>query len=55
MLVAAKGHRFEALYQLAVTSCVKWKVLGGLKWTDLDWVRQTLKIKRQLIQPHGRG
>ncbi len=55
MLVAARGHRFEALYQLAVTSGMREMELLGLKWTDLDWVRQTLKVERQLLRPHGQG
>jgi len=29
--------------------------LLGLKWTDLDWIRQTLKVERQILRPHGQG
>jgi integrase len=29
--------------------------LLGLKWQDLDWVRQTLKVERQYERPHGDG
>ncbi len=26
-----------------------------MKWTDLDWVRQSLKVERQLLRPDGDG
>ena len=29
--------------------------LLGLKWNDLDWIKQTLKIERQLLKPDGEG
>jgi integrase len=29
--------------------------LLGLKWTDLDWIRQTIKVERQLVRPDGHG
>lgn len=55
MLVSAIGHRFEVLYHLAVFTGMREMELLGLKWTDLDWVRQTLKVERQLLRPHGQG
>ena len=54
-LVAASGHRFEALYHLAVVTGMRVMELLGLKWTDLDWIRQTLKVERQILRPHGQG
>lgn len=29
--------------------------LLGLKWTDLDWIKQTLRVERQLVRPDGSG
>ena len=55
LLVAAQGHRLEALYYLAVISGMRQMELLGLKWNDLDWVKQTLKIERQLLRPDGDG
>jgi integrase len=55
LLVAAQGHRFEALFHLAVISGMRQMELLGLKWNDLDWVKQTLKIERQLNRPDGNG
>jgi integrase len=55
MLVTAKGHRWEALYQLAIVTGMRESELLGLKWIDLDWIRHTLKIERQLQRPTGNG
>lgn len=55
LFVAAIGHRWEALYHLAVVTGMRQMELLGLKWTDLDWVRQTIKVERQLAKPAGEG
>ena len=55
LLIAAQGTRLETLIHLAVISGMRQMELLGLKWTDLDWNKQTLKIKRQLLKPHGEG
>ncbi len=55
LLVAAIGHRLEALFHLAVISGMREMELLGLKWKDLDWLNQTLKVERQLLRPHGEG
>jgi integrase len=55
LLVAAKYHRLEALFHLAITSGMRESELLGLKWKDLDWVKQTVKVERQLERPHGDG
>ena len=55
MLVTAKGHRWEALYHLAVTTGMRQMEILGLKWTDLDLTKQTIKVKRQLVRPDGKA
>jgi integrase len=55
LLVAAQGSRLETLIHLAVISGARQMELLGLKWSDLDWVKQTLKIERQLLKPDGEG
>jgi len=50
-LIAIRGHRWEALFHLALTSGARQKELLGLKWTDFDWAKKTLKIDRQLGYP----
>jgi integrase len=55
LLVAAKGHRLEALFHLALVTGARQMELLGLKWSDLDWVKQSLKVERQLIRPDGDG
>ena len=55
MLIAAIGNRFHALFQLAVTTGMRQMELLGLKWTDLSWTKQTLRVERQLSRPDGEG
>ena len=49
--IAAAGSRLEALIHLALATGMREMELLGLRWTDLDWVRKTLKIERQLARP----
>jgi integrase len=51
MLVAAYGHYLEPILHLAVTTGMRQMELLGLKWTDLDWVKQSIKVERQLARP----
>ncbi len=50
LLIAAKGHRLEALFHLAVTTGMRQMELLGLKWSDLDWDRQSIVVQRQLAR-----
>jgi integrase len=50
LLIAAKGHRLEALFHLAVTTGMRQMELLGLKWADLDWDRQSIVVQRQLAR-----
>jgi integrase len=54
-LIAAMTHRWEGLFHLAIVTGARQMELLGLKWTDLDWLRQTLKVERQLVRPNGSG
>jgi len=55
LLIAAKGHRLEALFKLEVTSGLREGEILGLKWSDLDWENHQLKIQRQLQRVPGVG
>ncbi|OGN98679.1 MAG: hypothetical protein A2Z71_11290 [Chloroflexi bacterium RBG_13_50_21] len=55
LLIAARSHRLEALFYLAITTGVRESEILALKWSDLDWLRRTLKVERQLERPHGEG
>ncbi len=55
LMISLRGHRWEALYQLAVVTGMRQMELLGLRWADLDWIRQTLKVERQLDRSHGNG
>jgi len=54
-LVTAIGHRWEALYHLAIITGMRQMEILGLKWVDLDWVKQTIKVERQLERPDGKS
>lgn len=47
-LVAAKGERNEALYHLAIATGMRQAELLGLKWSDVDWIKNTVRVQRQL-------
>ena len=48
LLDAARGHRFEALFTLAVTTGARSGELLGLSWEDVDLDQGTLNIRRSL-------
>jgi integrase len=54
-LIAAQGSRYEALYDLAITSGLRAGELIGLKWSDLDWARGYLHVQRQAQRLPGKG
>lgn len=47
-LVACKGHRYEALFTLAVATGMRQMELLGLKWNDIDWDNSTIIVRNQL-------
>jgi len=54
-LVAAESSRYKALYHLAITTGMRYGELIGLKWSDIDWDKGTIKIQRQLQYIPHRG
>jgi len=52
LLDTARGDRLEALYRVALTLGLRRGEAIGLRWTDIDWERKTLRIARQ-ITPVG--
>lgn len=55
LIVSTRDHRLGALINLAIASGARQRELLGLKWTDIDWVKKTLRIDRQLDFPDGNG
>ncbi len=47
-IAAAKGHPYEALFFLALTTGMRKGEILGLMWTDVDWEKSTLRVNRQL-------
>ncbi|MBA3473500.1 MAG: hypothetical protein H0T57_09800 [Rubrobacter sp.] len=47
-LDAARGQKFECLYVLSLTCGLRMGEALGLKWSDIDLVKGTLRVARQL-------
>jgi integrase len=54
-LAAARNHPLVALYYLALTTSLRKGELLGLKWTDVDWQKGSLRVERQLQIEAGKG
>lgn len=55
LLVAASGYRLGILIHLAVVTGARQMELLGLRWTDVDWIKKTLRIERQLEKTFRTG
>lgn len=53
-LEVARGERFEALYVLAVTTGLRRGGLLGLRWTDVELERGTLRVGCALVREGSR-
>lgn len=54
-LVAASVSRYKVLYHLAITTGMRFSELRGLRWSDVDWIKGTIKVNRQIQDVPGRG
>jgi len=54
-LISIIGNRWEALFRLEVVTGMRQMELLGLKWIDLDWLLQSIRVERQLVRPDGTG
>jgi integrase len=54
-LVAASNSRYKTLYHLAVTTGMRISELRGLSWSDVDWIKGTISVKRQFQDIPGKG
>jgi integrase len=54
-LVAASNSRYQALYHLAVTTGMRISELRGLFWSDMNWIKGTISVKRQFQDIPGKG
>jgi integrase len=53
-LAAAKGKRLHALFVLALGSGMRQGELLGLQWSDVDFERGTVAVRRSLAQVKGK-
>jgi integrase len=54
-LITAQGSRYEALYNLVITTGLRAGELLGLKWEDLDRTKGYLHVQRQAFNRHWQG
>lgn len=54
-LIAAQGDRNEVLYYIALYTGMRQSELLGLRWSDVDWQRQTIRVQRQLRRDFRKG
>lgn len=54
-LDAIKGHRFEALYTVALFTGMREGEILGLTWDSVDFIRGCLSIDKQLQRPRSGG
>ncbi len=54
-LIAIINHRWEALFRLGLVTGMRQMEILGSKWYDLDWLRKTIKVERQLVRSDGTG
>jgi integrase len=47
-LGAINGHRWEALFHLALATGMRRSEILGLRWEKLDWIEHTIRIDKQL-------
>ena len=54
LLGAVRGHRLEALYRLALSLGLRKGEVLGLAWSDIDFARETLTVRRTLQRLNGK-
>lgn len=54
-LVTAGTSRYETLYQIAIKTGLRISELRGLTWSDVDWIKGTLTVGRQIQDIPGKG
>ena len=45
-MIAAKGHSYEVLFYLALTTGMRKGEILGLKWSDVNWEKSILRVER---------
>lgn len=53
LLAAAKGHRFEALFVLAIGTGMRLGEIFALKWQNVDLDRAALFVRHTLVEVNG--
>ena len=54
-LITANQSRYRSLYHLAIVTGMRQSELLGLKWADIDWIKGSIKVRRQAQTIRGQG
>ena len=54
-MMAVANSKYKTLYHLAVTTGMRFSELRGLCWSDMDWMKGTIKVSRQIQDVVGKG
>lgn len=54
-LVAVSNSRYRALFHLAIATGMRFSELRGLSWSDIDWIKGTIMVRRQIQEVSGKG
>ena len=55
VFIVVQGTRNESLYHLAIKTGMRMGELLGLKWSDLEWSKGTIRVQRQVQRVTGQG
>src|SRR5258706_2810757 len=55
LLEGVRGHRFEVLLALALTTGMRLGELSGLHWQDINFEQGTLQVRRSVSRVRGQG
>jgi integrase len=54
-LASISGHKWEALFFLAITTGMRRGELLALRWENMDWIKRTIRIEQQLSHTSNAG
>jgi len=55
LLISVKDTQWETLLHLAISTGMRQMEILGLCWDDLDWVKQTIFVHRQLVRSNSKN
>lgn len=53
--ISCRGHRLEALFNIAFKTGMRKGEILGLKWSDINWEEKSVRVQRQVQRISGKG